>query len=167
MIFLANPRRQLSGSKNVLNPTDVFYMQRAIQLAEAAARNQEVPVGAVLVLNDEIIGEGSNQPIQMHDPSAHAEMIALRSASEKIKNYRLVNTTLYVTLEPCLMCVGAIVHARVKRVVYGAPDPKTGAVASVFPLGESKQLNHRVEYQGGILAEACGELLKQFFRERR
>ena len=151
----------------MVNPTDVFYMQRAIQLAEAAAVNQEVPVGAVLVLNDQIIGEGSNQPIQTHDPSAHAEMIALRRAAEKIKNYRLINTTLYVTLEPCLMCVGAIVHARVKRVVYGAPDPKTGAVASVFSLGEAKQFNHRVEYQGGVLAEACGELLKQFFRERR
>jgi len=142
-------------------------MQRAIQLAQSAAVNQEVPVGAVVVLDEQIIAEGSNQPIQSHDPSAHAEMIALRRAAEKLKNYRLVNTTLYVTLEPCLMCVGAIVHARMKRVVYGAPDPKTGAVTSVFALGESNQLNHRVEYVGGVLAQECGELLKQFFRERR
>ncbi len=150
-----------------MDSRDIFYMQRAIQLADYAASHQEVPVGAVLVLNDQIISEGYNQPIQSHDPTAHAEIIALRRGGEKIKNYRLLNTTLYVTLEPCLMCIGAIVHARVNRVVYGASDPKTGAVKSVFSLGESNAFNHRVDYEGEILSTECGALLKQFFRERR
>src|SRR3990167_1124442 len=105
---------------------DIFWMQHAIQLAKTAEQNQEVPVGAVLVKNNQLIAEGFNAPISMHDPSAHAEMVALRHASAKMKNYRLPDTTLYVTLEPCVMCLGAIVHARVKRVVYGALDPKTG-----------------------------------------
>lgn len=151
----------------MVSDQDLVYMQHAIQLAETAAKHQEVPVGAVLVLDNQIIGEGWNHPIQAHDPSAHAEMIALRRGAEKIKNYRIVQSTLYVTLEPCIMCVGAIVHARVKRVVYGASDPRTGAVKSVFELGESNQFNHHVEYVGGLLREECGELLKQFFRERR
>lgn len=146
---------------------DMFYMQHAIRLANIAAENQEVPVGAVLVLDNKIMGEGFNHPIQLHDPSAHAEMIALRQGADHIKNYRIVNSTLYVTLEPCIMCVGTIVHARVRRVVYGAPDPKTGAVKSVFHLGTANQFNHRVEYVGGLFAEECGELLRQFFRDRR
>ncbi|HSW69848.1 MAG TPA: tRNA adenosine(34) deaminase TadA [Gammaproteobacteria bacterium] len=146
---------------------DEMWMKQAIQLAKTAALNQEVPVGAVLVLDHQVIGEGWNQPIQAHDPSAHAEIIALREGAAKIQNYRTVNAALYVTLEPCIMCVGAIVHARLKRVVYGAADPKTGAVSSVFHLGEEKQFNHRVEYAGGLLAEECGELLRNFFRERR
>jgi len=146
---------------------DIHYMRQAIQLAETAAKNQEVPVGAVLVFDNQVIGEGWNQPIHAHDPCAHAEIIALRRGAEKIKNYRLVNSTLYVTLEPCVMCVGAIVHARVRRVVYGAPDPKTGAVTSVFALGLTNQFNHHVEYAGGLLAEECGELLRKFFRDRR
>ena len=151
----------------MFSPEDIHFMQRAIQLAKIAAKNQEVPVGAVLVLDHQIIGEGFNHPIKAHDPSAHAEMIALRQGADHIKNYRIINSTLYVTLEPCLMCVGAIVHARVSRVVYGASDPKTGAVKSVFNLGEAHLLNHRVEYADGLFAEECGELLKQFFRERR
>ncbi|EKD73877.1 MAG: tRNA-specific adenosine deaminase [uncultured bacterium] len=145
---------------------DTAWMQRAIRLAETAANNQEVPVGAVLVQDNHIIGEGWNCPISAHDPSAHAEMIALRQGAAAIKNYRLVDTTLYVTLEPCMMCVGAIVHARVKRVIYGASDPKTGAVTSVLQLGEFC-FNHRVNYVGGLLAEQCGALLQHFFRERR
>jgi len=146
---------------------DLIYMQHAIRLAETAAANQEVPVGAVLVLDNQIIGEGWNHPIHAHDPSAHAEIIALRRGADKIKNYRIVQSTLYVTLEPCIMCVGAIVHARVSRVVYGAADLRTGAVKSVFQLGDSNQFNHRVEYASGLLAEACGDLLRKFFRERR
>lgn len=149
------------------NKEDEKYMQRAIQLAEMAANQQEVPVGAVLVLDNQVIGEGWNHPIQAHDPCAHAEIIALRRGAEAIKNYRIPNSTLYVTLEPCVMCVGAIVHARVQCVVYGAFDPKTGAVKSVFNLGEVNSFNHRVEYVGGLLAEECGDLLKRFFRERR
>ena len=146
---------------------DHACMQRALVLAKAAAQNQEVPVGAVLALNNEIIAEGANQPISANDPSAHAEIVVLRRAAEKIKNYRLVQTTLYVTLEPCLMCVGALVHARVQRVVYGAADPKTGAVQSVFAFGETDKFNHRIDYAGGLLADECGALLKAFFRQRR
>ncbi|HSW94121.1 MAG TPA: tRNA adenosine(34) deaminase TadA [Gammaproteobacteria bacterium] len=146
---------------------DTVFMRRAIQLAKRAADQEEVPVGAVLVSGNEIIGEGFNQPIKTQDPTSHAEVIALREGARNRQNYRLVNSTLYVTLEPCVMCVGAIQHARVGRVVYGAPDPKTGAVKSVFPLGEASQFNHRVEYVGGLLAEECGELLRAFFRVRR
>lgn len=146
---------------------DYFWMRHAISLAETAAKNQEVPIGAVLTLNDELISEGLNCPIHDCDPSAHAEMIALRTGGKRMNNYRLVNTTLYVTLEPCVMCVGAIVHARVQRVVFGAHDPKAGAVASVFGLGETEQFNHRVKYEGGLLSEECGKLLKEFFQKRR
>lgn len=146
---------------------DNVWMQQAIQLAENAAANQEVPVGAVLVLDNKIIGTGSNRPITNCDPSAHAEIIALRAAAQHINNYRLLNSTLYVTLEPCVMCVGAIIHARVQRVIFGAFDPKAGAAQSVFELGNTRQLNHYVEYQGGLLAEQCGALLSNFFRARR
>lgn len=165
MIFLANHLQRLSGNDwPMFDSQDVIYMQRAIQLAKTAAENQEVPVGAVLVLDNQIIGEGWNQPIKSHDPCAHAEIIALRSAAKTIKNYRIIHSTLYVTLEPCMMCVGAIVHARVQRVVFGASDEKKGAVKSVMDLSG---FNHRVEYESGLLADECGELLKQFFRARR
>jgi tRNA(adenine34) deaminase len=146
---------------------DLFWMQHALSLANEAANRQEVPVGAVLVLDDQIISEGSNSPIKMQDPTAHAEIIALREGAKKIGNYRLVNTTLYVTLEPCAMCIGALVHARVKRVVFGASDPKSGAVESVFQLGTAQQFNHRILYEGGLLAEQCGKLLSDFFKSKR
>lgn len=146
---------------------DEFYLRHALALAKKAAQMDEVPVGAVLVCDDEIIGEGWNQPICSHDPTAHAEIIALRAGAEKIKNYRVVKSTLYVTLEPCVMCVGAIIHARVQRVVYGAADPKTGAVTSVFQLGDAVKFNHRPQYTGGLLADECGELLRTFFQARR
>ena len=146
---------------------DKSYMQLALQLAKQAELQQEVPIGAVLVLNDEMIGEGFNQPISSHDPTAHAEVMALRDGAKKIKNYRLTNTTLYVTLEPCIMCVGSIVHARVKRVVFGAYDPKKGAVESVFKAHENQKLNHEVIYEGGLLKEECGKLLVDFFKNRR
>lgn len=151
----------------MLTEQDKQWMQRAIQLAKQAADQGEVPVGAVIVSDNQVIGEGYNQPIGQCDPSAHAEIVALRAAGRERHNYRLVNTTLYVTLEPCVMCVGAMVHARIQRVVYGAPDPKTGAVHSVFPLAESMHFNHRIDYQGGLFADECGGLLKQFFLSRR
>lgn len=146
---------------------DVLWMQHAIHLAKTAEKNAEVPVGAVLILNNEMIGEAWNSPIGHCDPSAHAEILALRAGAKKTNNYRLVDSTLFVTLEPCLMCVGALVHARVKRVVFGAHDPKAGAVTSVFKLSESTQFNHRIIYEGGLLAESCGKLLSDFFRARR
>lgn len=146
---------------------DIFWMRHAIQLAKQAAKNQEVPVGAVLIHQDKILSEGLNCPISHCDPTAHAEMVALRAAGAAVKNYRLLDTTLYVTLEPCIMCVGAIVHARVSRVVFGAYDPKSGAVESVFQIGSGERLNHRVKYESGLLAEECGMLLKVFFQARR
>ncbi len=146
---------------------DSAWMRHAIRLAEIAATQHEVPVGAVLVSDNQLISEGWNQPIELHDPTAHAEIMAIRSAGQALRNYRLIDTTLYVTLEPCLMCVGALVHARIKRVVYGAPDLKTGAASSVYSLAEDPHCNHRIQYQAGLLAEHCGQLLKQFFQERR
>lgn len=145
---------------------DTFWMQKAIELAKKAADHDEVPVGAVLVLDDEIIGEGWNQPISIQDPTAHAEIMALRKGATKLNNYRLLNSTLYVTLEPCVMCVGAMLHARIKRLVFGASDPKTGAVASVFQLLDQKH-NHQIQYEGGVLAKECGDLLKDFFKNKR
>lgn len=142
-------------------------MRRALDLARHAEQAGEVPVGALVVLNDEVIGEGWNQPIVSHDPTAHAEIVALRAAATRMRNYRLTDTTLYVTLEPCVMCAGAIVQARVARVVYGAADPKAGAAGSVFNLLESPSMNHRAQVTGGILAKECGELLRSFFEVRR
>lgn len=146
---------------------DNVWMQHALQLAEKAAAHQEVPVGAVLVLDDKLIGEGWNQPISTCDPSAHAEIIALREGAKTVQNYRLVQSTLYVTLEPCIMCLGAVIHARVQRLVFGAHDPKSGAVESVFRLADINKLNHRIVCQGGLFAERCGLLLKDFFKVRR
>ncbi len=147
--------------------TDTDWMHHALKLAERAQQEGEVPVGAVLVLNDEIIGEGWNRPIAAHDPTAHAEIMALRAGAAKLGNYRLNNTTLYVTLEPCVMCAGAMMHARIKRLVFGASDPKAGAIISVFNIFDSSKLNHRVEYVGGILSDECGAILSRFFEARR
>ena len=142
-------------------------MTRALELATQAQDQGEVPVGAVIVYNGEIIGEGFNQPIMLADPSAHAEMQAMRKAARRLDNYRLADTTLYVTLEPCAMCAGAMVHARIKRLVYGAADPKTGATGSVFNLVQAEQLNHQLEVDGGIMDKECGELLRDFFKKKR
>jgi tRNA(adenine34) deaminase len=143
-------------------------MRYALDLARHAAAGGEVPIGAVLVKDGEPVGQGWNRPIADQDPTAHAEIIALRDAGRRLGNYRLPGTTLYVSLEPCVMCAGALVHARVARVVYGAADPKGGACGSVFGLLPSDfRLNHRVECAGGVLAELCGDLLRAFFRERR
>ncbi|HTG77288.1 MAG TPA: tRNA adenosine(34) deaminase TadA [Steroidobacteraceae bacterium] len=146
---------------------DESYMRRALELARQAQRAGEVPVGAVLVHDDAIIAEGWNQPIRAHDPSAHAEMITLREAGQALASYRLLDTTLYVTLEPCPMCAGAMVHARVRRLVFGAPDPRAGAAGSVFNLVQHPALNHRIEFSSGVLGEECGSLLREFFLARR
>ena len=142
-------------------------MHRAIELARRGAEEGEVPVGAVLVIGGEIVGEGWNRPIAAADPSAHAEIQAMRAASAALRNYRLLDSTLYVTLEPCPMCVGAIFHARVRRVVFGAKDPKTGAAGSVVNLFGEEKLNHHATVEGGLLADECGELLRRFFAARR
>jgi tRNA(adenine34) deaminase len=146
---------------------DEHWMTQALSLAEKAAVLGEVPVGAVLVLDNKIIGEGWNQPIGTSDPTAHAEILALRQGAVHINNYRILNSTLYVTLEPCAMCAGAMIHARIQRLVFGASDPKTGAAGSVLNLLQHERLNHRVICKGNVLGEQCGELLQRFFKERR
>lgn len=150
-----------------IDPQDLIYMREALLLAKKAALQNEVPVGAVLVHENKIIARGFNQPILRHDPTAHAEIIALRSAGEYLKNYRFLNTTLYVTLEPCAMCVGAILHARIQRLVFGANDPKTGAVVSIAKLLDLPNLNHRINYIGGVFAQESQDLLQSFFLTRR
>ncbi|MBS0507421.1 MAG: tRNA adenosine(34) deaminase TadA [Proteobacteria bacterium] len=147
--------------------TDIRWMQAALAEARAARQAGEVPVGAVLVRGGEVIATGRNAPIACHDPSAHAEMQALRAAAQRLGNYRLDGCTLYVTLEPCAMCAGAMLHARVPRVVYGAADPKTGAAGSVLNLFAEPRLNHQTQVAGGVLAQECGALLQDFFRTRR
>jgi tRNA(adenine34) deaminase len=147
--------------------SDVEHMHIALDLARQAANNNEVPVGAIVMKEGVIIGRGSNAPIGTHDPTAHAEIIAMREAAKHLGNYRLVDCTLYVTLEPCAMCSGAIQHARIARLVYGASDPKTGACGSVINLMSEPKLNHHTEVIGGVLAQECGELLSSFFSKRR
>ena len=146
---------------------DRQFMEQAIQQAHLAAAANEVPVGAVLVRDGKVISKAFNMPITNHDPSAHAEMLALRVAAKAEENYRLPGSTLYVTLEPCAMCSGAILHARVDRVVFGATDPKTGAAGSVLDVFSSKQINHQTSVEGGLMSEECGQLLRSFFKERR
>lgn len=146
---------------------DVDYMRAAIEQAREAGACDEVPVGALVVLNGEIVGRGFNQPIGRHDPTAHAEIMALRDAASRIGNYRLPGCELYVTLEPCAMCSGAIMHARVSRVVFGARDPKTGVAGSVIDLFAEERLNHHATISGGLLADECGALLSNFFAGRR
>ena len=146
---------------------DAAFMERALALAGAAAAAGEVPVGAVLVRDDEVIGEGHNQPIGSHDPSAHAEIAALRAAGRYLGAYRLPGTTLYVTLEPCMMCTGALIHARVERIVFAASDPKTGACGGAMRLHDDATHNHRIAVEGGLMAERSADLLRGFFRSRR
>lgn len=147
--------------------TDADWMRDALALAARAEQQGEVPVGALLVREGVVVGRGWNQPIHRHDPTAHAEMLALREAAQYLQDYRLGGTTLYVTLEPCAMCAAAIVHARVARLVFGAWDPRQGAVGSAFDLLRSPHFNHRVDVYGGVLADECGADLKRFFAERR
>jgi tRNA(adenine34) deaminase len=146
---------------------DRQFMQQALEQAKLAAIAGEVPVGAVLVRDGQIISKGFNKPITNSDPSAHAEMMAIRAAAQDESNYRLPGTTLYVTLEPCTMCAGAMLHARVERVVFGAADPKTGAAGSVLNVFSEKQINHQTQVDGGIMGDECGQVLRDFFRERR
>jgi tRNA(adenine34) deaminase len=147
--------------------TDASFMRRALELARRAKQEGEVPVGAVVVLDGVIIGEGCNRPISAGDATSHAETEAIRAACRAKGNYRLTGATVYVTLEPCAMCVGAMFHARVARVVFGAPDPKTGAAGSVINLFAEARLNHHATVEGGVLAEECGALLREFFAARR
>lgn len=142
-------------------------MRSALDLARQAAQMGEVPVGAVVVKDSQIIGRGSNAPISRHDPTAHAEIMALREAAQHLGNYRLVDCELFVTLEPCVMCVGAMFHARIARVVFGARDPKTGAAGSVVNLFSEMRLNHHTRIEGGLLAGECGRMLSDFFAMRR
>jgi len=144
------------------------YMRQALAEAEAAAREGEVPVGAILVgPAGDVIARGHNRPIGLNDPTAHAEVLVLRQAGSQLANYRLPDHVLYVTLEPCLMCVGAIIQARLAVVVYGAPDPKAGAIESVYQIGGDDRLNHRLKATGGVLEEECGDILQAFFRAKR
>ncbi|MDB6060706.1 MAG: zinc-binding protein [Verrucomicrobiaceae bacterium] len=150
-----------------MNFTDEYWMQLALDQAQQAAAAGEVPVGAIVVRDNQLIGAGFNQPISLCDPTAHAEIVALRDASKKVSNYRLPDTTLYVTIEPCAMCAGALVHARIKRLVFGAPEPRAGAVVSNLQLLDGAHLNHRIEVQSGVLAEQSTEAMRTFFRSRR
>jgi tRNA(adenine34) deaminase len=143
------------------------FMQLALAEARKADDAGEVPVGAIVVVDGEVIGAGFNQPISAHDPTAHAEIVALRAAAKRVGNYRLTGSTLYVTVEPCLMCVGAMVHARVGLVVYGTTEPKAGAIVSMTRAHELPALNHRLQVEGGVLEEECRALVQAFFRERR
>ena len=149
------------------SPGDIEFMRRALTLAQRAAQDGEVPVGAILVSGMEVIGEGWNQPIGLQDPTAHAEIVALRAAAQRQRNYRLAGTTLYVTLEPCSMCMGAVLNARVSRVVFGAWDAKAGACGSVIDLSREPRLTHGLDVFGGVCSEECAALLRQFFESRR
>ena len=152
---------------SVVADEDARWMRHALMLAERAAAQGEVPVGAVLVKDGTLLSEGYNRPIIDHDPSGHAEMLALRAGAKTLGNYRLTGTTLYVTLEPCVMCAGAIIHARVQRLVFGAADPKAGAVHSHYDVIANPRLNHAVQWTGGVLQDECGEVLRTFFKARR
>lgn len=147
--------------------SDEFWMRHALTLALRAQEEGEVPVGAVLVLGNEVIGEGWNRPIRNNDPTAHAEIMALRQGGQSVQNYRLLDATLYVTLEPCVMCAGAMVHSRIRRLVYGANDVKTGAAGSLVDILRHPGMNHQIEVSAGILASACSHQLSAFFRQRR
>ncbi len=146
---------------------DLQFMRRALQLAHQAEAEDEVPVGAVLVTDGQVIGEGRNRPIASSDPCAHAELLAIRQACAKVGNYRIPGSTLYVTLEPCTMCAGVIIHARVQRLIFGAYDPKAGAVTSVYDIIANPRLNHRVAWEGGIMQAECAQMLRQFFKRKR
>lgn len=163
-----NGKDPQSAGSDVCDPaTDERWMRRALELAAAGARAGEVPVGAVVVQAGTVIGEGFNRPIAEQDPTAHAEIVALRAAARAVGNYRLTGATLYVTVEPCTMCAGALVHARIGRVVYGAPEPRSGAIESTDRVLDNTALNHRPAITGGVLAEDCARCLREFFAVRR
>ena len=151
----------------LMNVTDAAYMRLALEEARRAASQGEVPVGAVVVFGEQIIGRGGNRNIAENDPTAHAEVVALRQAAARLGNYRLAGCTLYVTVEPCAMCAGAAVLARIERLVYGCDDPKAGAIRSLYQIADDARLNHRIEITSGVLAEECSALLRTFFAEKR
>jgi tRNA(adenine34) deaminase len=151
----------------VLRAAEDEFMRRALELAKEARLRGEVPVGAVVVLDGAVVGEGYNQPIGAHDATAHAEIVALREAGRKVGNYRLTGAVLYVTIEPCQMCVGAMIHARIARVVYGTREPRAGAIESAMRAHEHPSLNHRMEATGGVLEDECRALIQEFFHARR
>lgn len=150
-----------------MSERDQHWMREALNLAQQAAQLGEVPVGALVVQGEEIVGRGFNMPISAHDPTAHAELVALRDAAQNLGNYRLVDCTLYVTIEPCAMCAGALVHARIKRLVYGASEPKAGVVTSNLGLLDAQHFNHQIEVQAGVLVDECALLMSEFFQARR
>src|SRR3972149_762948 len=158
---------EISDSKSAINETDNRYMRLAIEEARIAEENGDVPIGAVIVYKDQIIGKAYNQRQQLQDPTAHAEIIALTQAAAFLESWRLNGCTMYVTLEPCPMCAGALVLARIDRLVYGCDDPKTGAVKSLYNIVQDKRLNHRVEVTSGVLADECSQNLQEFFQKRR
>ncbi|KGJ93093.1 tRNA adenosine(34) deaminase TadA [Colwellia psychrerythraea] len=157
----------LASSTEEQAQLDLTFMQRAFELAQQAEQHNEIPVGAVVVYQGKIIGEGFNQSIMLNDPSSHAEMNAIRQAGDFVNNYRLLDCTLYVTLEPCPMCAGLLVHSRIKRLVYACSDLKTGAAGSAFDLVNNQQLNHQIEVYSGVMEEACSQMLSAFFKRRR
>lgn len=159
--------RNVEKTDPPLENIDRKWMRLALEQAALGAQAGEVPVGAVLVMNGELVAAGFNQPIGSCDPTAHAEVVALRAAGKALNNYRLPETTLYVTIEPCAMCAGALVHARIKRLVFGAAEPRAGAVVSSLQLLAGGQLNHRIEVEGGVLGDECAAIMKAFFRDRR
>lgn len=167
MIVVVNDASRTDGEFLQKLATDEYWMGIALQQAREAAGQGEVPVGAVLVGKDGLLAAAGNSPIRLADPSAHAEILSIRSAAQLLHNYRLPETTLYVTLEPCIMCMGALVQARISRLVYGAADPKTGAAFSVYTIGSDQRLNHTISITGGVMADQCGQLLKDFFKEKR
>lgn len=165
---MSNTEQENSSERDtIFSAEDMHWMSYALQLAAKGEAIGEVPVGAVIVQNEKIIGEGFNQPISSHDPTAHAEIIALRQAAELVQNYRLVGSTIYVTLEPCTMCVGALVHARVARLIFGTAETKAGAVVSKSQLLDNDYFNHKVDYAGGLMAQQCQHQLSHFFSMRR
>jgi len=167
MIVLTGSASQTGGEFLQKSATDEYWMEHALQQAREAAGLGEVPVGAVLVGKDGLLAAAGNSPIRFADPSAHAEILAIRGGAQLLQNYRLPDTTLYVTLEPCIMCMGALIQARISRLVYGAADPKTGAATSLYAIGSDPRLNHTIAVTGGVLADRCGQLLKDFFKEKR
>lgn len=154
-------------NKPLISQEDFYWMQQALNLADKAAEQQEVPIGAVLIYEGNCVAQGWNQPITQQDATAHAEIVTIRQAGYYFQNYRLINTTLYVTLEPCIMCAGAIIHARIQRVVFGCYDPKTGAAGSRFDVLQDMRHNHQVACVGGVMAEQCRQQLQDFFRAKR
>ena len=165
MLDSSNSSDDIDDGNNTTNHKK--WILHALKLAERSRAEGEVPVGAVIVKNNKLIAEGWNQPIDKHDATAHAEIMAIRAAGQALNNYRLPDTTLYVTLEPCTMCAGAIIHARIANVIFGAPDPRTGSAGSAIDIFAGNYHNHHVNVDGGLMREECGQILKDFFRERR